>query len=470
MEQVILSAGIDLGTTTSQVIFSRIKLENISYTAVPEIRIKEKEIIYKSGIYFTPLTESNHIDIPALKDILQQEYQQAGIRREDISTGAVIITGETSRKENAQQALQGLSAEAGDFVVAEAGPDLESVLAGFGSGAAAASRIWDGEVINFDIGGGTTNAAVFCNEEIKDSFAMDIGGRLVRLDQLGKIIYISDRLMPLIQELSLPLTVGMTADHAVLKLLTDALAEVLLHICQGQELTAVEEKLFINHGIDYRKYNRVMFSGGVAECIYDSGLDGENFSVQTISKYGDIGPLLGASIRQIFSQEKEIIVLEPREKIRATVIGAGSYSVRLSGSTVIMDDSCVPLKNVPVLRLDHPERVEELKEEYNLKRRLYPESQQVAISFAGKRSPEYTAVKAVAKVLADITQNEGDILLVIVEQDFAKALGMLLRQFAKQRHIICLDRIHAVEGDYVDIGKSVSGIVPVAVKTLIFKS
>ncbi len=324
MEQVILSAGIDLGTTTSQVIFSRIKLENISYTAVPEIRIKEKEIIYKSGIYFTPLTESNHIDIPALKDILQQEYQQAGIRREDISTGAVIITGETSRKENAQQALQGLSAEAGDFVVAEAGPDLESVLAGFGSGAAAASRIWDGEVINFDIGGGTTNAAVFCNEEIKDSFAMDIGGRLVRLDQLGKIIYISDRLMPLIQELSLPLTVGMTADHAVLKLLTDALAEVLLHICQGQELTAVEEKLFINHGIDYRKYNRVMFSGGVAECIYDSGLDGENFSVQTISKYGDIGPLLGASIRQIFSQEKEIIVLEPREKIRATVIGAGS--------------------------------------------------------------------------------------------------------------------------------------------------
>ncbi len=470
MEQVILSAGIDLGTTTSQVIFSRIKLENISYTAVPEIRIKEKEIIYKSGIYFTPLTESNHIDIPALKDILQQEYQQAGIRREDISTGAVIITGETSRKENAQQALQGLSAEAGDFVVAEAGPDLESVLAGFGSGAAAASRIWDGEVINFDIGGGTTNAAVFCNEEIKDSFAMDIGGRLVRLDQLGKITYISDRLMPLIQELSLPLTVGMTADHAVLKSLTDALAEVLLHICQGQELTAVEEKLFINHGIDYRKYNRVMFSGGVAECIYDSGLDGENFSVQTISKYGDIGPLLGSSIRQIFSQEKEIIVLEPREKIRATVIGAGSYSVRLSGSTVIMDDSCVPLKNVPVLRLDHPERVEELKEEYNLKRRLYPESQQVAISFAGKRSPEYTAVKAVAKVLADITQNEGDILLVIVEQDFAKALGMLLRQFARQRHIICLDRIHAVEGDYVDIGKSVSGIVPVAVKTLIFKS
>ena len=244
----------------------------------------------------------------------------------------------------------------------------------------------------------------------------------------------------------------------------------MLNICRGRELNDIEQKLFINHGIKNKSYNRVMFSGGVAECIYSSAVDEDIIDIRSISKYGDIGPLLGASIRRIFSQTDEFIVLEPREKIRATVIGAGSYSVRLSGSTVIMDDSCVPLKNVPVLRLDHPERVDELQAEYNLKRRLYPETQQVAISFAGKRSPEYTTVKAVAKALADITKNDGDILLVIVEQDFAKALGMLLRQVAKQRHIICLDRIHAVEGDYVDVGKSVSGIVPVAVKTLIFKS
>lgn len=470
MEQEILSAGIDLGTTTSQVIFSRIKLENISYTAVPEIRIKEKEIIYKSKIYFTPLTADNHIDIPALRSILQKEYEQAGIGRQDISTGAVIITGETSRKENAQQALEGLSAEAGEFVVAEAGPDLESVLAGFGSGAAAASRVWEGAVINFDIGGGTTNAAVFCNEEIQDSFALDIGGRLVRLDKEGTVTYISDRLIPLINEMSLPLKIGDRVELNILKQLTDVLAMVLLHICRGQELTAAEQKLFINHGIENKKYKRVMFSGGVAECIYDSSLDGDYVDIHGVNKYGDIGPLLGESIRQMFSQEDEIIVLEPREKIRATVIGAGSYSVRISGSTVIMDDGCVPLKNIPVLRLDHTEQEHEIQEEYKIKRRLYPQTQQIAIAFAGKRSPEYSAVKAVAKALADITRNEGDVLLVIVEQDFAKALGMLLRQFASQHHVICLDRIHAADGDYVDVGKSVSGIVPVAVKTLIFKS
>ncbi|ORU01203.1 Ethanolamine utilization protein EutA [Anaerovibrio sp. JC8] len=476
MEQEILSAGIDLGTTTSQVIFSRISLENISYTAIPEVRIKNKEIIYKSRIYFTPLTDSNQIDIGALQSILQEEYELAGIKRQDISTGAVIITGETSRKDNAQQALQGLSNEAGDFVVAEAGPDLEAVLAGFGSGAAAASRVWEGNVINFDIGGGTTNAAVFCNEELKDSFALDIGGRLVRLDEQGKILYISDRIKPLIKSLSLPLAEGQPATMEGLKQLTDALARVLLHICHGMELGEAEGTLFINHGIENRKYSRVMFSGGVAECIYSDAAAAEDMGkfadgdISSVGRFGDMGPLLGASIREAFAEDEDILVLEPREKIRATVIGAGSYSLSLSGSTVIMDDGCVPLKNIPVLRLDHPDRVQELSEEYRRKRRLYPDTQQVAISFAGSRAPEYVAVRALAQSLAEVTRNEGDILLVIVEHDFAKALGMLLRQFASQRHIICLDRIHAVEGDYVDVGKTVSGIVPVAVKTLIFKS
>ncbi len=468
MEQEIISAGIDLGTTTSQVIFSRICWENISYTAVPEIRIKKKEIIYKSDIHFTPLTPDNHIDIPAIRTILRDEYRMAGIRRQDITTGAVIITGETARKENAQQAMQGLCAEAGDFVVAEAGPDLESVLAGFGAGAAEYSRELAGNVVNFDIGGGTTNGAVFCNEELQDSFALDIGGRLVRLDEANRLLYVSQRLRPLLDKLSLPLKVGEKASFEALKQLADALADVLLRIAQGKELDEAAQALFIGHGLRPQKYAHVMFSGGVAECIYGRGKAPDN--LEMVSCFGDFGPLLGASIRQTFQGLGDIQLLEPKEKIRATVIGAGSYSVRLSGSTVIADDSCVPLKNIPVLRLDHPEQVEQLPEEYSRKRRLYPASQQVAISFAGSCAPDYARLKRLAECLVEITRQEGEILLVIVEQDFAKALGMLLTRYAAGRHIICLDRIHAAEGDYVDVGKSMAGIVPVAVKTLIFKS
>ena len=50
------------------------------------------------------------------------------MKPEDLQTGAVIITGETARKHNANTVLASLSSMAGDFVVATAGPDLESVL------------------------------------------------------------------------------------------------------------------------------------------------------------------------------------------------------------------------------------------------------------------------------------------------------------------------------------------------------
>ena len=47
----------------------------------------------------------------------------------------VVAPGETARKANARAVTQALSELAGDFVVATAGPALEGVLAGRGSGA-----------------------------------------------------------------------------------------------------------------------------------------------------------------------------------------------------------------------------------------------------------------------------------------------------------------------------------------------
>jgi ethanolamine utilization protein EutA len=467
MEREILSVGIDFGTTTSQVIFSRICLENISYTAIPEVRVKSKEIFYKSGIYFTPLNVQAEIDISVLKDILTTEYSRAGVQREEISTGAMIITGETARKGNAELALHGLSADAGDFVVAEAGPDLESVLAGYGAGTADISRNLEGEVINFDIGGGTTNAAAFCNGDLEEAFALDIGGRLIRFDESMRIEYISLRLEPLLKQLNLKLRVGEEVSFSCLKKLTDALAEIILRISRGEPLLEAEQALFIAHGIRQRKFSKVMFSGGVAECIY---ADGEEMTNEWLGRFNDIGPLLGVSIRQYFQNAADISVLIPKEKIRATVIGAGGYSVKLSGSTVITDDSCVPLKNIPVVHIENPDSSELLHAEYMMKRRLYPSAQQVAIAFSGITAPGYQQLRILAQNLAREAAEDSGILLVLVEYDFAKALGLLLHQYAEGKRVICLDSICARDGDYVDVGQSVAGIVPVAVKTLIFES
>jgi ethanolamine utilization protein EutA len=469
MAQEILSAGIDLGTTTSQVIFSRIVLENISYTAIPEVRVQKKDVLYRSPIRFTPLTAEGRIDIPAIRAMLAEEYEAAGIRREDIATGAVIITGETARKENADEAAEGLSSAAGDFVVAAAGPDLESALAGCGAGAADASKSFPEDVVNFDIGGGTTNAAVFRDGVLVDAFALDIGGRLVRIDEADAITYVSPRIVPLIKELGASIAAGARAEASELKKLTDAFAAILRRIATGQPLSATEDALFLGHGTEARRLPCVMFSGGVAECIYGEKEDGP-MALENVRQFGDIGPLLGQSIRKAFSEAQGIRLLTPREKIRATVIGAGSYSVRLSGSTVIADDSCVPLKNVPVLRLTETDDLGVLRKAYQRMRRMYPMDAPVAISFAGQRSPDYATLKALSETITSMTEEDEGVLLVLVEEDFAKALGMMLRQRANGRKVICLDRIHAAMGDYVDIGRSVAGIVPVVVKTLIFKS
>ena len=63
MQETILSVGIDIGTSTTQLIFSRLTIENLAsnYT-VPRISIVNKEVIYRSGIHFTPLKSQTEID------------------------------------------------------------------------------------------------------------------------------------------------------------------------------------------------------------------------------------------------------------------------------------------------------------------------------------------------------------------------------------------------------------------------
>ena len=259
MEQEIISAGIDIGTTTSQVIFSRLTLENHSYTAIPDVKIAKKEILYKSPIHFIPLRADGCIDEQALSGLLAEEYRRAQLRREQVTTGAVIITGESSRKQNARLAVQNISALAGDFVVATAGPDLESVLAGYGAGAAACSKHFSQPVANFDIGGGTTNVSVFLNGELQDAFALDIGGRLVRLAADHRVRYISARIQPLIREMGLSLQEGELARLPELRLLSDRFAEICAKICLDKPLTPVEGALFIGHANRPRPLPAVMF-------------------------------------------------------------------------------------------------------------------------------------------------------------------------------------------------------------------
>ncbi len=126
MKEKILSVGIDIGTTTTQLVFSRLTLENTaSLVTVPRIEIIAKEVVFRSTIHFTPLKSQHEIDEQRVRELIEREYQSAGITPEQVQTGAIIITGEAARKQNAESVLRALSGLAGEFVVATAGRTLE---------------------------------------------------------------------------------------------------------------------------------------------------------------------------------------------------------------------------------------------------------------------------------------------------------------------------------------------------------
>lgn len=467
LKNQILSVGIDIGTTTTHIIFSNITIQNtVCSFLVPEVKITEKKIIYESKIFFTPLITREKINLDRLKEIISNEYEIAGIDKKNITTGAVIITGETARKENAEEVLNALSNFAGDFVVAVAGSDLESILAGYGAGAFEASKNFATKVINFDIGGGTTNAAVFCEGEVIDSFALNIGGRLIQFNEEGKITYISDKIRQIINSLKLDLYIGNVPKFEDLKILTDTLAGILLQIINKNKDSNEEvDRLFIEHKNKEEEVELFMFSGGVAEFIYS---DYKVKTLEDVVKFGDIGPLLGYSIKKGIERYYDKL-LEPKEKIRATVIGAGSYSVRISGSTIVFNDDILPIKNIPVIKIVYGD----FKNKNNIYQVIYERIKLyegiTAIAFKGPKSPTYIQIKDMAKAIVEGYKSRTEPIIIIVENDFAKALGQTIKNILKDtKKVVCIDQIKVDNGDYIDIGKSISNVIPVIIKTLIF--
>lgn len=284
MGEKLHSVGIDVGTSTTQLIVSRLTVENRANAyAVPDFTIADREILYRSPIHFTPLRSATELDAEGIRQIVAEEYRQAGIRPEAVSTGAIIITGETARKENARAVLDSLKEFAGEFVVATAGPDLESVLAAKGAGAERFSAQTGRTVLHMDIGGGTSNLALAEGGRITQTGCLNVGGRLIKIDR-GAVQYVS----PVLQGLC-SLTPGQPVTEADLAPVIELLVQTL-ETAAGLRTGEIPPGLLTNRRISLPPGPVTLsFSGGVADLIRQSPPD--PFA------YGDIGVLLGSAIR-----------------------------------------------------------------------------------------------------------------------------------------------------------------------------
>lgn len=469
----LLSVGIDIGTSTTSVVFSRLTLRDMASSfSVPRITIAGKEILYRGAPRLTPQTADDRLDPEALAALLKEEYRAAGVTPEMVKTGAVIVTGESSRRENAADVLRVLSRLAGKFVVAAAGPDMEAVIAAKGAGIPQYSKECGCTVSHLDIGGGTTNVAQYRAGRLEGVGCWDVGGRLVRVDE-GCVTKLSPRLSPVIQNLGLSLSEGTPVSMETLVRLVDGMADLLgqavgltpqTPLCQ-----ALKTKSSTGTGVD-RPTDWFSFSGGVADYLYHPTSDW--------FRHGDIGPLLADAIRRspLWREQK---IYQGRETIHATVIGAGCYTTAVSGSTIYYtDQSFFPIHNLPALIVSAQacERAAEgdggpLCEEM---RWFLRESaaDNVVLCLNHVQTPDYQQLCALAESLtaAGALLPSGTPLLALAGGDYALALGRAVQRRLRARPVVCIDGISAQEGDYLDLGVPEMGglILPVVVKTLIF--
>ena len=468
-EEIIKSVGIDIGTSTTQLIFSEMKIKDVTgFGKIPQTKITEKRIVYRSNIYFTPLIEREYIDAKRVYEIIKKEYEAAEIQPKDLTTGALIITGETVKKRNAKQVAEELSAMVGEFVVATAGPDLESILAGKGAGAAELSKKTGKVVANLDIGGGTTNICYFKDGEVYDTACLDVGGRLVQIEN-GKVTYLAPKVEQLIKEHGILLKKDTMVSDKAVKELTDLFADILSQAVglkkSGKEL----EYLKTNRLIEVDQIPDIItFSGGVALCMQE---EKEKY------EFGDIGVFLAHSIIENKAFQR-VIIEKSAETMRATVIGAGNYSMNISGSTIEYTENHFPIKNLPIgkIQLTKEEDIDFIGKEIDKIRNYFTDdgTEQIAIAMKGITCPGFLDVQKMAKnIMEAFEKNFADQvkIILIIEADIGKALGQALKRVNKNHRIICcIDNISCNSGDYIDIGQPIAGgkVIPVVVKTLVF--
>lgn len=440
MSEKLLSVGLDVGTTSTQMVVSELEIENRAGSfAVPELEIGGRRVLYKSPVHFTPLLSGELVDADGLRRLVDEEYAKAGITKSRVDTGAVIITGETSRKENAAAVLDALSDYAGEFVVATAGPHLESVLAAKGAGAVRFSENTGKTVLHMDIGGGTSNLALIEQGKITATTCLNVGGRLLKMAADGRLTYVSPVLEGLLDR-----KVGDYVNQETVLELAKTLVQALEMAASRRDRTQLLDKLMTAEAgtawVDVPQDAVLSFSGGVADCI-----DRE----QPWLAYGDMGPELGLCIRESRLCQGEFML--GAETIRATVIGAGCHSAQLSGSTVFAQNVELPMKNLAVV--ERPEELAAL-------------DGPGVLALEGIRSPGYGQVAEMAGALASAFGSRP--VFLALQEDMAKALGQQLAlRLGKDARILCIDRVALKAGDYLDVGTPVGPALPVVVKTLI---
>ncbi|ELY41314.1 ethanolamine ammonia-lyase reactivating factor EutA [Halalkalicoccus jeotgali] len=473
----LTSVGIDIGTTTTQVVVSELTIGGAALGDLG-VEIVDTRIVYRGEIHETPLLDQRTLDVEAISELVASELACADCPIESIDSGAVIVTGESSYKENAEELVTRIADDTGDFVVAAAGPELEAILAGRGSGAAARAVATGRALLNVDIGGGTTNMCLFDGEDAVETRCLDIGGRLLRFDDDGLLTHISEPAARLLADANLTISIGTRPADDQLSEIATTMAEAIVDTIDGNPISPMTESVTIGSS-DYMDHDvdEITFSGGVGRLLADPA----DRVGESPFEFGDLGVILATTLKERI-ERRSFRVIVPDEDIRATVIGAGTKATSFSGTTTDIDASLLPVKNLPVIEgpvVDAEQTLDAITDRLAACVTHGTQVYEIAdgapfVLYLPSISPlSYERIATLAEALAQVYSRplNGQPCIILARQNCAKALGQRLETAIETSipHVL-IDEVVVTEGEYLDIGEPVSagGPVPVIIKSLAF--
>jgi ethanolamine utilization protein EutA len=465
-EIVITSIGIDIGSSTTHLALSRLTLERADSRYI----VANREIVFESEILLTPYAAENTIDTAALQAFFTAQYAAADIGFERIDTGALILTGTAVRRRNARAIAELFASAAGKFVSVSAGDGMEAILAAHGAGAVSLSAAPLGEVLNIDIGGGTTKLARCAGGRILEVTAIDIGARLIALDAQGRITRLEPAGREVAGAIGLALAPGDHLAAADIARLTAAMADHIMAAATPNPPPATGGLLRLPALSGGALPRAVTVSGGVSEYIYERAATG----------HGDLGLPLARALRDRLDAAG-LTLVPATQGIRATVLGASQYTVQVSGSTIYVSDlAALPARNLATIKPDlfAAEPLDAAAIAAHIRHAIaqagIADQPRFAFSYAWSGSATYHRLHAFAEGLVEGFAAQlaaGHPLVLIGDTDIGGLIGLHLREeFSLANTIISIDGISAQPFDFIDIGELLegSGAVPVVIKSLVF--
>jgi ethanolamine utilization protein EutA len=471
----LVTVGIDIGSSGTQVIFSRINLRRYGEDLTSRYYVVSRETLFQSPVALTPYASDERIDDAALGAIIEEAYAAAGVAPRDIDTGVVILTGEALRRENAEAIAALLAEQGGDFVTATAGHHMESMLAAYGSGASKLSYDQSKRILNVDIGGGTTKLGIVENGDVTVTAALHIGGRLQVVDDIGRLVRLDPAGKFHARQAGFFWSRGDVLSPAQLDKVAASMADLLVAALTQRPLPHALDPLYLTDPIaDFGRIDGIMFSGGVGEYVY--GREDRDF--------GDMGRRLGRAIRaRIDAGALPWPLLPAGECIRATALGASEYSVQLSGNTsyISKPGELLPRRNLQVLQpsyvceesIDADKLAKAIRAHFTAFDLIEGEGE-VALALRWRGAPSYERILAFAEGIRHglaTTIERRKPLYIMLDGDVAQTLGAILREeLLIESEILAIDGLVLRDFDYIDLGRirMPSFTVPVTIKSLLF--